>query len=211
MIKIIPAVLATMEEEYKKKLKIASSLSDWAHIDIVDGIFAENKTVPLTVMKKYKSKANLEAHLMVETPSLYLEPLIKHSFAKIIFPAETKENLPELIGKVRKKKVLVGLSLNPNTLVRDTSYLFDQVDFVLLLGVTPGFGGQEFSQETLIKLRELVSIAPAGVRIEVDGGIKPANAGEIANTGADILVIGSALINTPNPKEEYVNILRSLY
>lgn len=211
MAKIIPSVLATTEEEYRRVLKIASSLGEWVHIDIVDGQFSENETVSLSIIKKYKTKSKKEAHLMVTQPSIYLEPLIESGFKKIILPFETEENLANLIGEIKSKQCLVGLSLNPETSIKEIDSFLEKVDYVLLLSVHPGFSGQEFIPETLKKLEDLVLRLPAGVQIEVDGGVDETNAKQISDSGVDILVIGSRLVNSENPKTQLETVQRSMY
>lgn len=210
MVSIVPAILATKESDYRNSLAVASALpTEWVHVDIVDGKFADNQTVSLETIKKYKTSSFLEGHLMAVDPSSYVPDLISFGFRKIILPAETEESLSDLIETVKKAKILVGLSLNPETGPETIKPLLDQVDFVLLLGVHPGFTGQEIIPQSVEKLANLVNILPAGVRIEFDGGINPDNIKIVADSGADILVVGH-LVTSPNPKEEFNRLLRRL-
>lgn len=210
MVSIFPAILATKELDYRNNLAVASALpTEWIHIDIVDGKFADNQTVSLETIKKYKTSSSLEAHLMVVDPSSYVPDLISFGFRKIILPAETEEPLSELVKKVKEAKVLVGVSLNPETRLEVIKDLLDQIDFVLLLGVNPGLTGQEMIPQSVEKLNNLVGILPAGVRTEFDGGINPDNVKLVADSGVDILVVGH-IVTSPNPKEEFNKLLRRL-
>lgn len=210
MIEIIPTILSETLADYRARIHIASTIADVLHIDITDGVFCDNKTLDLKVVLKNLPPKNLEAHLMVCHPSEYLDDLLKAKFKRIYLPFEMRESLAPLIAKIKKAGTMIGLSLNPETDVRRIQHYLDDLNTVLLLGVNPGFGGQEFIENTIPKLKWLSEMMPPGLEIEVDGGINSENANDIVQSGADILAIGSALIDSANPEVALEKIMRSI-
>ena len=140
MAKIIPAILTDSEEDYHKRLLLAEHVSDLIQIDIVDGNFAKNKTVGLDVVKKYPSSSFLEIDLLVEYPQNYIDELMfTEHVSRIIVPFECAGGLPEAIYHVKNHGKQVGISLNPDTPVGAAIHFFDEIDFLRLLAVNPGF------------------------------------------------------------------------
>lgn len=199
-ITIIPVILAETEEEYRDKLnKITQSpeLSGcWVQIDIVDGKFAPNLTVGLDIIKKYPLPPKTEVHLMVQNPDGWIKALAKLGVKRIIFPIEVR-NTEKLIAQIKSFGIEAGVGLNPETEVAKVTPFIDKMDLVLLLSVHPGFGGQEFIEGVLDKVKEIVRIRANSEKplIEVDGGISADNARKVIEAGADNLVIGEHLIN----------------
>jgi ribulose-phosphate 3-epimerase len=196
---IIPAILATSEDEYREKLAKISSAPEfaggWVQIDIVDGKFAQNTTVGVEVIGKYPTPLQREVHLMVVDPLNWIDQLAEIGIQRIVFPVES-EKIGEVIGKIKSKGLGVGLSINPETPVAKIGQFADTIDTVLLLSVDPGFGGQEFIPETLEKIKAAQNFKKQRhFLIEVDGGINEINAKEIVEAGADSLVIGEYLLN----------------
>lgn len=210
MVTILPAVLATSEQEYREEIKKASALTNFIHIDFVDGKFADSKTVSLDVVKKFKTRSSCEAHLMVCKPSEYVSPLLNLGFKRIILPMEGKEPLEGFIQEIKNSRVGVGLSLNPETPLSDLNSLIEEVDLILLLGVNPGFSGQELIPQVYKKIQALTDLVPPGVKIEIDGGVTEENAQSLVDAGADILTIGSHLINSLDPKKQLQKIHANL-
>src|SRR3989338_4486392 len=210
MVTIIPAVLALTEQEYRVELKKASLVGNTIHVDIVDGKFSDTLTVGLDVIKKVKTKRALEAHLMVVRPSEYVGDLIKLGFKRVILPLEPREPLTGPIALLRQANLSIGLSLNPQTPLSEIGNLFEEVDQITLLGVNPGFSGQDMISEVYKKIESLVNLVPPGVKIEVDGGVTEDNAQQLVDAGADILAIGSHLVNSLDPRKQLEKILASL-
>ncbi|OGY28608.1 MAG: hypothetical protein A3F33_02125 [Candidatus Woykebacteria bacterium RIFCSPHIGHO2_12_FULL_43_10] len=210
MVTIIPAVLALTEQEYRVELKKASLVGNTIHVDIVDGKFSDTLTVGLDVIKKVKTKRALEAHLMVVRPSEYVGDLIKLGFKRVILPLEPREPLTGSIALLRQANLSIGLSLNPQTPLSEIGNLFEEVDQITLLGVNPGFSGQDMISEVYKKIESLVNLVPPGVKIEVDGGVTEDNAQQLVDAGADILAIGSHLVNSLDPRKQLEKILASL-
>lgn len=210
---IIPAILATTEEEYRTKLEKIGSCQElsqgWIQIDLMDNKFVQNKSIDASVIGKYPTNLKKEAHLMVVDPLNWIEALVKVGIKRVIFPVEVEE-VESTIIKVKGSGLQVGLACNPETPVAKVTPFIDKIDVVLLLAVYPGFGGGEFVLETLEKIRELSKLRGQNkFLIEVDGGINESVAKEIVEAGADNLVIGSHLIDG-NITENLEKIWQSL-
>ena len=193
MAKIIPAILTDSEEDDHKRLLLAEHVSDLIQIDIVDGNFAKNKTVGLDVVKKYPSSSFLEIDLLVEYPQNYIDELMfTEHVSRIIVPFECAGGLPEAIYHVKNHGKQVGISLNPNTPVGAVIHFFDEIDFLRLLAVNPGFSGQKFQEVTYDKIKQARNILKE-LPIAIDGGINVDNIAKLSNAGADYLAVNSAL------------------
>ncbi|MBI4036341.1 ribulose-phosphate 3-epimerase [Candidatus Daviesbacteria bacterium] len=196
MIQIIPAILATTEEEYIQKLKKIEEnwqfKNDWVQIDLMDNKFVQNKSVGPKIIAKYPTDLKIETQLMVEYPENWIDELIKIPVARIIFPVEDKEGIAERIVHIKNHGIEVGLSLNPETAVETLEPFADTIDLVLVMSVQPGFGGQEFIPESVEKVKKIKGMGWP-VKIEVDGGINKEVAKDLERSGADYLVVGSHL------------------
>ena len=193
MSKIIPAILTNIEDEYHKRLLLSEHVSDLIQIDIVDGNFAKNKTIGLNVVKKYPSSSFLEIDLLVEYPQNYIDELMfTEHVSRIIVPFECAGGLPEAIYHVKNHGKQVGVSLNPDTPVGATIHFFDDIDFLRLLAVNPGFPGQKFQEVVYGKIKQVKNILPE-LPVEIDGGINKDNISKLSKSGADYLAVNSAL------------------
>lgn len=199
MTQIVPAVLATSKEEYLEKLQRLKSSeifqNAWIQLDLMDGKFVPNKSIDSQVIKNDPPPFKIEAHLMVEDPYPWVVELINLT-ARFIIPIElNKDLIIDLIGYVRAySRGDIGLSLNPNTPVEKLKEFLDVIDSCLIMGVEPGFSGQEFIPETLKKIKDTAFLRKENnldFLIGVDGGINETNADSVANAGADYLVLGS--------------------
>jgi len=200
MLKIIPAILTKDPKDLEDKLKRLKGLVDWVQIDILDGKFVNNKSIqikdlPLAVAKSF----NLEIHLMVQNPENYFEECHKIGIKKVIFHLEAVKNLEHILKIINKFNFQKGIALNPKTNIAKIQPYLNHVDSVLLLGVNPGFQGQKFISEIILKIKALKKNAPK-IKIEVDGGINLSNIKKIAKAGADYVVIGSALLKSKDVK-----------
>ncbi len=198
MAQIIPAILATTEEEYKDKLQKIESCPElaegWVQIDLMDNKFVQNRSIGPDIIAKYLTELKLEAHLMVEYPESWIDELIKIPVARIIFPVEDISGINERIIHIKNHEIEVGLSLNPETSVKAILPFLDKVDVALILGVHPGFQAQEFIPKTIEKIKEILRLRSGrNFKITVDGGIRSENAKLIVDAGADLLVVGSYL------------------
>lgn len=199
MTQIIPTLLATTEEDYKKavdQVETSRLFKDsWVQIDIMDNKFVQNKSIGLEIIAKFPINSKLEAQLMVIDPQNWFEKLKELGFSRVIFPIED-DNTQNLINQLREINLMVGLSLNPETPVENVIPFIDKIDVVLVMSVHPGFQKQEFILDSLDKIRMLSELkSRANFIIGVDGGITPENAKAIVDSGADYLAVGSHLFN----------------
>lgn len=193
MAQIIPAILTDDEQEYHDRLLKAQHVSDIIQVDIIDGKFAANTTVGVDTIKKYLTTANLEVQLMVAYPQNYIDDLmfVEH-VGRIVIPFEAGSGLPEAIYHIKNHNKQVGLSLNVETPVKAALHLLDDIDFLLLLAVNPGFSGQKLNELVVDKIKEAKNIA-CGLAVEVDGGVNFENAALLCEAGADFLAANSVL------------------
>ena len=174
---------------------------DFIHIDIMDGRFIPNLKLNLEIFKKIKSEFDLpiEAHLMVENPLEYIEKIINH-IDVFLFHIEIKENIQEIIMKVKGYNKKVGLVINPDTKIHKLEKYLPIIDTILILGVSPGFSGQKFIETTVDRLKKIAKFKEKyPIEIRVDGGVNLESSKKLSE--ADILISASAIINTKNPNK----------
>ena len=208
MIQIAPSLLAADFLHLEKDAAIVNQFADLFHLDIMDGSFVPNISFGFPVVEAVARIAfkPLDVHLMIVNPEKYVERFAKAGAAMISFHYEAvREGSSALIERIQGMGVKAGIVINPDCPVQAIFPLLHQVDFVLLMSVFAGFGGQRFIPATLERIRtvraELDRIGRSEVPIEVDGGIGPENAGEVVAAGAEILVSGSAVFKAENPED----------
>lgn len=214
-LQIIPTILATSEEGYKDKLQQIEEAAEfeggWVQIDLMDNKFVQNQSITPEIIGRYPTSLKKEAHLMVEYPENWIDDLIKLGVDRIIFPVEDQEGVAERISHIKNHGIEVGLALNPETPVAKVEPFVDTIDVVLILSVHPGFGGQKFLPEVLEKIKEAARLKnQQQFLIEVDGGINEEVAGLAVEAGADILVVGSHLLDG-NISENLEKIWQSIF
>jgi len=201
----------------KNKLKVAVSIHasedftidilknlkelDFIHIDVMDGEFVSNLKLNLEIFKKIKSEFDLpiEAHLMVENPLEYIDKIIDY-IDVFLFHIEIKENIQEIIMKVKSYNKKVGLVINPDTEIHKLEKYLPIIDTILILGVSPGFSGQKFIESTVDRLKKIAKYKEKyPIEIRIDGGINLESSKKLSE--ADILISASAIINTKNPNK----------
>jgi ribulose-phosphate 3-epimerase len=216
MIKIAPSVLSADFTRLGEEIQAAEAAgADMLHIDIMDGHFVPNITIgPFVVEAIRKTTAlPLDVHLMIEEPDRYIADFIKAGADYLTVHLEASVHLHRTIHWIKDSGAKAGVSLNPATPIGSLDYILPDLDLVLLMSVNPGFGGQGFIPQILAKIKALKGLlAELGfpVLIEVDGGIKYENAKEVADAGADILVMGSAFFNSGN-YQALIARLRNLF
>ncbi|GAB4405969.1 MAG: ribulose-phosphate 3-epimerase [Thermodesulfovibrionales bacterium] len=176
------------------------------HIDIMDGHFVPNITIGPFIVEAIKKATHLplDVHLMIEEPDSFIKDFIKAGSDYLTVHIEASVHLHRTIHWIKDSGVKAGVSLNPATPIWNLDNILPDIDLVLLMSVNPGFGGQEFIPRVLEKikmLREVITERAVPALIEVDGGINSHNAKEVADAGADILVMGSAFFNSGNYKD----------
>ena len=198
----------------EKDVEMVNECADIFHLDVMDGTFVPNISFGFPVVEAIASKARkpLDVHLMIVNPEKYVERFAKAGAAMISFHYEAaREKSAEVIELIHAQGVKAGIVINPDCPVESIFPYLPMVDFVLIMSVFAGFGGQKFIPESLGRIRavrqELDRIGRQDVPIEVDGGIGPDNAAEVIKEGASILVAGSAVFKAPKPQEA-VNSMR---
>ena len=212
MKKIAPSILSADFSRLGREVRaVEKAGADAIHVDVMDGHFVPNITIgPLVVAGLRKlTPLPLDVHLMIEEPKRYIEAFAKAGSTWVTFHAEVCDSLRRMVKEVRKLGVRPGVVLNPATPLKTLYPILDEVDLVLLMSVNPGFGGQPFIPGTLKKIERLRKIADQNgypLEIEVDGGIKVENIGEVSRSGGDIFVVGTGIFKTAN----YQATMRSL-
>ncbi|MGZ3559631.1 MAG: ribulose-phosphate 3-epimerase [Thermodesulfobacteriota bacterium] len=186
--------------------------ADVIHVDVMDGHFVPNITIGPLVVKGLKKLTSLplDVHLMIERPERYVEAFAEAGSDWITIHAEVCSHLKAMVKRIRQLRVRPGIVLKPATSLNVLYPVLDDLDLVLIMSVNPGFGGQSFIPSTLKKiehLRKIVDRDGYRLEIEVDGGIKIENIGEVAKAGGDIFVVGTGIFKTRD-YEETVRMLR---
>jgi ribulose-phosphate 3-epimerase len=195
---ILSADFARLGEEVDNVLRAGA---DWVHFDVMDNHYVPNLTIgPLVceALRKHGVTAPIDVHLMVEPVDRIVPDFAKAGASLISFHPEASRHVHRTVQLIKSHGCKAGLVLNPGTPVEVLDYVLDELDMVLLMSVNPGFGGQAFIPSTLDKLRrvrERIDASGRSIRLEIDGGVKVDNIGEIAAAGADTFVAGSAIFN----------------
>jgi len=196
MIEIIPAIIAKSFNEIKEKINLIESHVKWVHIDVMDGKLVPNTTwnQPEDLLES-EFGVFLEAHLMIREPEKHVDKWLDAGIKRVIFHIETAFDPHALIKLCRERHVDVGVAINPETDLSVIETLNELVDMVLVMGVTPGFGGQKFKPKVINKIESLRKANPR-LTIGVDGGMNPRTARKAVEAGANIVVAGSYILNS---------------
>ena len=203
---IAPSILSADFLHLEQDVEMVNRYADLFHLDIMDGTFVPNISFGFPVVEAIAKKAEkpLDVHLMIVHPEKYVERFARAGAAFISFHYEAaRENAAEVIDLIHAQGVQAGIVINPDCPVEAIFPYLDSVDFVLIMSVFAGFGGQKFIPESLDRIRavraELDRLGRPEVPVEVDGGVGPGNAAELVAAGASILVAGSAVFKAENP------------
>ena len=181
--------------------------ADWVHFDVMDNHYVPNLTIgPLVceALRRHGVSAPIDVHLMVKPVDRIVPDFARAGASLISFHPEASEHVDRTLQLIRDHGCKAGLVFNPATPLSWLEHVLDKVDLVLIMSVNPGFGGQSFIPAALDKLRRarrIIDDSGLDIRLEVDGGVKPDNIGEIAAAGADTFVAGSAIFNAPDYAE----------
>ena len=190
---------------------VNNSDADWFHLDIMDGMFVPNISFGLPVVKAIGRHARkpLDVHLMIEDPDRYLEDFHNAGADLLTVHMEACRHLHRSIQKIHSLGIKAGVSLNPHTPVNTLEAIIREVDLVLIMSVNPGFGGQQFipqAFEKIRKLQQLIRKSGSSALIEVDGGVTTANASDLVDAGANVLVAGSFVFKSDDPPATIQNL-----
>ena len=201
---ILSADFAKLGEEVDNVLAAGA---DVVHFDVMDNHYVPNLTIgPLVceALRNHGVTAPIDVHLMVKPVDRIIPDFASAGASYITFHPEASEHIDRTINLIKESGCKAGLVFNPATPLHHLDHVIDQLDMVLLMSVNPGFGGQSFIPQTLVKLRtvrNLVDSKNLKTRLEIDGGVKIDNIQEIASAGADTFVAGSAIFNTEDYKD----------
>ncbi len=183
---------------------VNKSAADWFHLDIMDGVFVPNISYGFPIVQTIAAKAlkPLDVHLMIVDPDRYLDAFKNAGAQWLSVHYEACIHLHRTLHRIRTLGMKAGVVLNPHTPVELLCDIVHDVDFVLLMSVNPGFGGQSFIERTynkITRLKEMIIQAGSNTLIQVDGGVGLQNANQLYAAGADILVAGNAVFSAPDP------------
>lgn len=206
---ILSADFARLGEEVEN---VIAAGADWVHFDVMDNHYVPNLTIGPMVcqaLRDYGITAPIDVHLMVKPVDRIIPDFAKAGASIITFHPEASEHIDRSLQLIRDAGCKAGLVFNPATPLHYLEHVMDKLDVILLMSVNPGFGGQSFIPQTLNKLRQvrqLIDESGFDIRLEVDGGVKKDNIGEIAAAGADAFVAGSAIFN----EDDYRDVIDTM-
>lgn len=202
---LAPSILAADFANLQKEVEMLNaSAADYIHVDVMDGTFVPNISfgIPVTAAIHRHAKKPLDVHLMIVNPELYLDAFVKAGAAILTVHVEACTHLHRTLQEIKRLGVRAGVALNPHTPIESLSEVLDEVDLVCVMSVNPGFGGQKFIEHSYSKvanLKEMILKKGISTQIEVDGGVTGQNVRRLVEAGADILVAGSFVFNSPDP------------
>jgi ribulose-phosphate 3-epimerase len=209
MYQIAPSILSANFAKLGEEVdNVLASGADIVHFDVMDNHYVPNLTIgPLVceALRKHGVTAPIDVHLMVKPVDRIIPDFAKAGATYITFHPEASEHIDRTIGLIKENGCKAGLVFNPATPLDVLEYMLPKLDMVLLMSVNPGFGGQKFIPHTLAKarqVRKLIDASGLPIRLEIDGGVGPANIREVAEAGVDTFVAGSAVFGKKNDKDK---------
>lgn len=214
IVEILPSILsADMSRLAEAMETVKQGGASLIHVDVMDGHFVPNITIGPPVVKSLRAATDLllDVHLMIENPDQYIPDFITAGADFVSFHQEAVVHLDRTVNLIKSNGAEAGVVINPATPVETLSQVIEIVDYVLVMSVNPGFGGQKFIPYTLNKIRQLDQARrdrALDFRIEVDGGMTPDNIAEAVRAGADWIVAGSSVFHSKDPKQMVADMRR---
>ncbi|MBZ5592046.1 MAG: ribulose-phosphate 3-epimerase [Acidobacteriia bacterium] len=205
MVQIVPSILAADFARLAEQIEnVERGGATMLHLDVMDGHFVPNFTIGPPVVESIRkvTRARLDVHLMIEDPDYYAPIFIQAGADQVSVHQEVCRNLDRTLRMIRNEGALAGVVINPATPVAALEEVLDVADYVLIMSVNPGFGGQHFLPRSLEKVRQLDRERQQRrlqLPIEIDGGITLENLPDVVRAGCDWIVTGSSLFHTPDP------------
>ena len=211
---IAPSILAADFSRLDREVALLNdSEADWFHCDIMDGRFVPNISFGIPVLEAIKRHARkpLDVHLMMVEPEKYLEAFQQAGADFLTVHYEACPHLHRTLRQIRELGMKAGVALNPHTPVSVLEDVLQEADLLLIMSVNPGFGGQQFIENTYRKVRQaraMISAQQLETLIEIDGGVSSANAGALIEAGADALVAGNFVFRSADPSQTISDLKR---
>ena len=215
MVEIAPSLLSADFTRLAEAIQtVESGGATILHVDVMDGHFVPNITIGLPVVRSLRkaTKLVIDTHLMIDQPGRYAVEFVKAGADMVSVHVEADAHLHRTLASIRDAGGKAGIAINPATPLAALDEGLQFADFVLLMSVNPGFGGQSFIAESVPKvrrLRKMITDRGLDTRIEIDGGIDEQNAATVVDAGAEILVAGSAVFGKPDPAAAVRGLLES--
>jgi ribulose-phosphate 3-epimerase len=202
-----PSILNSDFSNLQREIEMLNqSTADWIHLDVMDGLFVPNITFgqPVVAVIKKLAQKPLDVHLMIVDPDRYIDEFQDAGANILTVQYEACTHLHRTVHHIKSKGIKAGVALNPHTPVELLKDIIKDVDMVLIMTVNPGFGAQQFIENSfskIIRMKELIKSENSNALIEVDGGIDSGNIKNLSKAGADVFVVGSFIFKSKNPSQ----------